>query len=428
MSDPVVVLGGAPAGMAAAARLAKKGHPVTLIETADRLGGPWSAYEVGGELVDDAPSTLGFPAPWRDLFRKSGRPLEVELARSGWALVPAESRRYRFADGEELELPTERGQQFARLASHYGEPVAARWRDLIDALEPVWQTLRPLGLEAEYAPVRRLGRPGGLDRAARARLQTGRTLADLAERVGHPHLRAVIRSLGHRLGSAPEIVPLFTAIELWTDRTFGRWQLSPLADLPGPANNAGAGRSSVLTEALISRLALRRVTVRTGIPIDELTVDGRRVTGVRAGGTAYAAGTVVSALDPWTTAALTHTTPTGHPPAQAPRITHEVLQQAPGPVGEEVELTADGVPTVTFTRPLTGATLRSVHDWTITHPAPATGLSWAGGFRAWVDRPTLRTGVGGLLQVGPWSTAGPGPAQQVLSGALAAYAVDGPDA
>src|SRR5215217_7911906 len=97
---PIAVVGGGVAGMAAAARLARLGHAVDLYEQAGVLGGSWAPYELAdGVLVDDAPAVLGFPAPWRDLFRKSGRPLEAELARSGYALAPAELPRLIFADG-----------------------------------------------------------------------------------------------------------------------------------------------------------------------------------------------------------------------------------------------------------------------------------------------------------------------------------------
>ena len=90
MADPVIVIGGGLAGLAAAARLAKVGHAVELYEQSDRLGGSWAPYQLeSGITVDDAPSIIGFPAPWRDLFRKSGRPLEAELARIGYALAPA---------------------------------------------------------------------------------------------------------------------------------------------------------------------------------------------------------------------------------------------------------------------------------------------------------------------------------------------------
>ena len=39
MTDPVVVIGGGLAGLAAAARLAKAGHQVELYERSETLGG-----------------------------------------------------------------------------------------------------------------------------------------------------------------------------------------------------------------------------------------------------------------------------------------------------------------------------------------------------------------------------------------------------
>ena len=86
MPDPVIVIGGSLAGLAAAARLAKAGHAVELYERSDELGGTWAPYQLqSGVTVDNAPAIIGFPAPWRDLFRKSGRPLEAELGRMGYA-------------------------------------------------------------------------------------------------------------------------------------------------------------------------------------------------------------------------------------------------------------------------------------------------------------------------------------------------------
>ena len=137
----MVVVGGGLAGLAAALRLAKARHPVRLYDATDRLGGRWASrtVELDGHSVvlDDAPPVLEFPAPWRDLFRKSGRPLEAELARSGHALVPAAPVRYRFADGTLLSLPTERGAQHAVLRSAFGAGAADRWQDLLDELDEV---------------------------------------------------------------------------------------------------------------------------------------------------------------------------------------------------------------------------------------------------------------------------------------------------
>src|SRR3954453_13876492 len=159
--DPVAVIGGGLAGLAAAARLAKAGHPVQLFEREAGLGGSWRAVEQPGVgLVDRAPAVLTFPAPWRDLFRKSGRPLEAELARSGHELVPAGRSSDRCEDGSELSLPTERAAQYQALTAAYGEPAARRWRDLLDQLDGVWQVLRPLGLERELGRHRLPGSRG----------------------------------------------------------------------------------------------------------------------------------------------------------------------------------------------------------------------------------------------------------------------------
>ena len=133
-SGPLVaVVGGGLAGLAAAARLAKMGHRVRLHEASTVLGGTWAPYALAGStgadgelLVDDAPGALTFPAPWRDLFRKSGRPLEAELARTGYGLVPAPAPTYRFADGSELVLPSDRGQQHEALLRAYGPGPTAR--------------------------------------------------------------------------------------------------------------------------------------------------------------------------------------------------------------------------------------------------------------------------------------------------------------
>lgn len=49
---PVVVLGSGPAGLAAAWRAARRGHQVTVLERADRVGGLAGSFEVGGVRVD----------------------------------------------------------------------------------------------------------------------------------------------------------------------------------------------------------------------------------------------------------------------------------------------------------------------------------------------------------------------------------------
>lgn len=420
--DPVVVVGGGVAGMAAAARLAKAGHAVELHERADVLGGRWAAAEVpGAGLVDAAPGVLPFPAPWRDLFRKSGRPLEAELARTGHALVPAPPVRYRFADGALLSLPTERGAQQAALRPVVGAAAADRWRDLLDELDEVWLALRPLGLEHPLLGRRQLPRP------VLARLHARRSLAWLAARLDEPHLEALVRSLAHRHGSEPERTPAFVAVDLSTSRRFGHWHLAAADPAAHPADT---GRSSVLAEVLAARLTTRRVAVHLGSTVTGLEVSAGRVVGVRtAAGTRPAAAVVVT-TDPWhlVDELLPRDADPGlrrrtHRlrPAAAPEVTHAGLDRPVRGVTETVELAADGTPVLSWARPVADGTVVSRHDHGRSRPRPSAGAAWRG-WRSWLLRPPVSAGPAGLHLASAASAGGDGPSQVVLSGALASYA------
>ena len=420
---PVIVIGGGLAGMAVAARLAKSGHPVELHEQTDRLGGRWAASALpSGVLVDAAPAVLGFPAPWRDLFRKSGRPLEAELARQGHALAPAEPAVVIFADGAELVWPADRGGQHAALAAQYGDAVATRWQDLVDRLDRVWQTLRPLGWEAAR-------READLTRGVRRDLLGRQSVAGLARSAGHPQLEALVRSVAHRLGGTPEQTPAWAAVELSLQRTFGRWQLQPAEDGSGAAG--GPGRTSVLVEALAGRLDLRRVDVRRNSTVTAIRVRDGRVVAVGTGSADRPAQAVVSTVDPWQTFDALLPAPTTRRtrrrvhrlrPALAPTVRHEVTDQSSATVRETLSLTVDGVPTVAYARPAAGSTVITTHDFGAVRPSPGSGVAWAG-MRSWVRRPSVTTELPGLFVAGPFSPAGPGLSAEVLSGALAAYAV-----
>lgn len=421
LQDPVAVIGGGLAGLAAAARLAKAGHPVQLFEREAGLGGSWRAVEQPGVgLVDRAPAVLTFPAPWRDLFRKSGRPLEAELARSGHALVPAADTTYRFEDGSELSLPTERGAQYQALTAAYGESAARRWRDLLDQLDGVWQVLRPLGLERE------LGRHR-LPRSVRRQLQARRSLAWLAAQLDEPHLAALVRSVAYRQGSVPEQTPAWVAVQVAVSRTFGHWNVVSTE----PARHAGdTGRSSVLAEALAGRLALRRVAVHLSTPVRALHLEDGRVAGVRTDDGVHPAAAVIATTDPWhlvedllpPAAGRELRRRTGRlRPAGAPTVTHSRLAEPCAGLSETVELTAGGVPVVTYRRPGAVGTVVSRHDFGRLLPTPGAGVAWRG-FRRWFDQPPVTTEVAGLYTAGPSSPAGNTPSAVILSGALASYA------
>lgn len=425
-----MVVGGGLAGLAAAVRLAKARHPVRLYESTDRLGGRWASrsrtFSSGSVVLDDAPCVLEFPAPWRDLYRKSGRTLAEELDRSAVALSAAEPATYRFPDGTELAWPTDRGELFAVHERRYGTATASRWRSLVDELDDVWQTVRKLGWEAELTGKAELTGP------VRRRIRQERTLAELAEEAGHPHLTAVLRAAAYRQGGEPETTPAWCAVSQSIERRFGRWTLqSDCVD----DHLDRTGRSSALIDALVVRARLRKIDIRLNERVDLLDLDAGRVRGVVTTHERLATTAVVWTADPWQlpAAGLPHFRSRALRrhlrhlrPASAPLVTHDLLPAsddwARGRVQEEITLDSAGVPTVRYTRPVTAGTLRSVHDWQRRQPDPSAGAAWHG-FESWLDRPPIRSGLDRLMLAGPWSPAGNSPAATILSGALASYAV-----
>ncbi len=429
-SRRVVVIGGDLAGLAAAARLAKAGHHVTLIEQSDHLGGDWA-----GDL---APNVLSFPAPWRDLFRKSGRPLEEECRRAGLELVAAPATRHTFADGSVLDLPTGRGDQHEAIARLYGERAAVAWRDLVDALAGVWQQLRFLGLETE------LRDPAALDRRTRSALWSDRSLADLATALPEHRLRTIVADLGYVEGSSPEQTPAFCAVSLYVDQTFGRWMLAPNGSADGDQVPVSL---AVLVGLLIQRLALRRVDVRLRTEVAAIETDRRGVRAVHLtpadhptgapADEALAADAVVVCADPWRLyrewlADLRGSRPfrdertmlTRAAAALRPELTALPEPEAVSERGRTIAICrhqVGGAPTLETRHADSTGSGRTLADFSVARPDVSAGIRWQG-FSSWPRRASVVSALPGLFLAGPWCHAGQGPDRVVLSAALAAAA------
>lgn len=252
----VTVVGGSLPGLAVAARLARAGHAVTLLERRDRLGGRHAE-------PDGPPAVLDLPAAWRDLFAKTGRPAAGALGALGLELVPAADARVR------LDLPAERGDQWYALVASHGESVAARWRDFVDHYDDVWLALRPLGLEAELTDRAQLDRVGRM-------LEPRLSAADAVRRLDHPHLARLALAV-LPADADPAATPAWLLSRLSVRRTFGRWALVDREARPQPLSR--------LVGAVARRVADRGVTVRLATTAGEApalegdaVVDTRRPT------------------------------------------------------------------------------------------------------------------------------------------------------
>jgi phytoene dehydrogenase-like protein len=313
----VVVIGGGFGGLASAARLAKLGHQVTLLEAAPRLGGALGSVEQDGFRWDAGPAETLLPAVIRDFFRKSGRAAEKEID-----LIPLEPvARHRFTDETELDLPGgSRAAQMEAVENALGNGTGQAWASYVDDFGEVWEVLRKEWFERPWSPEH-------ASKQARELLGSRTTLHKL---VGRRLRDERLRELAlHRVkfeGHDPRNVPAWVGLWSYVEQNFGSWTL------PG-----GMGQ---LAGVLEERLATRGVTVLTGTPALDLIVESGRVVAVRierdSGTEELPADRVVVAIDPRRLPALAkfvHRTMPVIPPVichigilgEVPELPHEVV-------------------------------------------------------------------------------------------------------
>ena len=246
----VVVVGGGFGGLSAAARLAKLRHDVVLLESSDVLGGRMLGHRIGTTTWQLSLDTVTLPGVLRDLFRKSGRPLEQVLD-----LQPVELRRHVFDDKSVLDLPFgDRAAQHDAITEFTGTD---RWSPWLDAMSDTWDVYRRSSVESLIPP----------DRSVRRQLRGDLRVAKrLRKELKDDRLERIVLDPLTLDGEHPAFVPLFVAVQNYVERTFGRWRID--------------GGMPALAAALTTRLEERGVDVRTNVHVHELEVRDGRVAGV----------------------------------------------------------------------------------------------------------------------------------------------------
>jgi phytoene desaturase len=296
----VVVIGAGMGGLAVAARLGALGHEVTVVEQAAVVGGKLGRYERDGFRFDTGPSLLTLPAVYRDLFLKTGAPLETVLD-----LTPVDPVcHYRFADGLTLDVPDTSPHRLARVWDEaLGAGAGADWTAFMRRAARIWDVTRRPFLESPLDGVRTLLRLAG-DLGALRAVAPWSSLRRLGRRyLRHPQQRMFLDRYATYTGSDPRRAPAALASVPFVEQTFGAWYV------PGGLYRLG--------EAVAERARSVGVTIRTGTAVAEvLTTGGHRggrVSGVRlADGESLSADIVVADTD-------------------AAHLYHHLL---PGPAGE----------------------------------------------------------------------------------------------
>ncbi len=276
----VAVVGAGFGGLSVAARLAAQGHPVTVLEQADTVGGKLGWYSRDGHSFDTGPSLVTWPQVHRDLFAATGEPLAdvVDLVR----LDPAVE--YRFADGRRLRMPGTAADVPGALDDALGQGAGQEWTALMERAGAMWRIsegpfLRtPLGGAATLARLAR--RPSDVGTVA-----PWQSLRGLGSRyLRRPELRMMLDRYATYSGSDPRRAPAVLATVPYVESAFGSWYV-----------RGGLRRLGL---AVAERAVERGAVVRTGAAVRRVLVEGGRACGVElADGEVVRADVVVSGAD-----------------------------------------------------------------------------------------------------------------------------------
>ncbi len=285
MTATAAIIGGGIAGLAKAALPAEARWSVTVFEARDELGGRAGSWQRDGFRFDTGPSWYLMPEVFEHFFALLGTSAAAELD-----LVPL-TPAYRV----------------------YAEPVADHPSDRVDVVSGR-DAVRALFESRESGSGVRLD--AYLNSAAQAyELSVSRFLYDTYENTSGLRDRALIRRL-------PTLAPLLArSLAAHAARSFRDPLLRQLLAYPAVFLGASPLRAPALYHlmshldldqgvlyprggftaliAAIERLATERaVEIRTGAPVREILVHGRRAHGVRlADGSFHAADVVVSTAD-----------------------------------------------------------------------------------------------------------------------------------
>lgn len=280
----VVVIGAGVGGLACAARLAARGHQVTVFEQAEQVGGKLGHYErrtpEGVFRFDTGANLLTLPQVFAEFFAATGSTLDEELT-----LVPLDPLvRHVFADGVVLDSSADPAGFAARVSSVLGPAAAADWTRLWRRAGRVFDASWPNVLQSTVDSPRDLLRLAWRLRDLAA-IAPGRSLRGIGRSyLDDPHLRMLLDRYATYAGADPRQAPAALVAIPYAELSFGGWYL--------------AGGLHTLAEAMMRRCLAHGVRLQTGTRVTGIETTGGRATGVRlADGTRVAADTVVANAD-----------------------------------------------------------------------------------------------------------------------------------
>jgi phytoene desaturase len=276
---PIIVVGGGLGGLSAAIHLAAAGHPVTLLEQNERVGGKLNLVETDGFSFDTGPSLLTMPWVLRSVIEQGGTRLEDELA-----IEPLDPVcRYFWPDGEQFNAWQTTPRLLEEIARLDPADVSGFLRFMSYA-QRIYSAVEEPFLLSPF---------GGLRDMLRPRLVTDSLAIDPLRTVDQavrsffrsPHLRQLFNRYATYNGSSPYRAPATFNLIAYVEFAQGAYHV-----------RGGMYQIARALERVARRLG---VEIRTSAPVERIAVSDGAVRAVRlVSGQELPAGAVVANVDP----------------------------------------------------------------------------------------------------------------------------------
>lgn len=280
MKQQAIVIGAGVAGLAASIRLACKGYAVQVFEANEGPGGKLRELKLGGYRFDAGPSLFTLPEQVDELFILAGKDPRAYFNYHRKENVC----RYHFADGTVFHAPASR--------ERYAEEAAKTFGVSADAVRAYWRNSR-----RKFELTKGVFLERSLHRLATyTRFGTFVSMLQL----GRLDLFRSLHDVNHCALEEPRLVQLFDRYATYNGsdpyRTPGVMSLIPHLE-QGRGTYFPKGGMYGITRALYKLGVDCGVVFNFGSRVDEIMMDGKKVSGVRLGVRIIPASTVVCNMD-----------------------------------------------------------------------------------------------------------------------------------
>jgi len=274
------IIGAGVAGMAAAIRLASRGHTVTVFEADALPGGKIAEIAMGGYRFDAGPSVFTMPQYVEELFELAG----VDKApHFQYEKLPVVCN-YFWEDGERLTAWADPARFMLEIEQKLHVPGNVLKKALFDSKRKYFATGRILVEKSLHRINTWLSADLIKALVQIPVLDLFKTMNQVNERIlQHPKLVQVFNHYATRFGSNPYKAPGLLTILPHFEYEFGAW--------------TPKGGMISITRALYELAQIIGVEFKFNTPVEEILVEDRRAVGVRVGEKPFYFDRVVSNMD-----------------------------------------------------------------------------------------------------------------------------------